>query len=140
MGIEESSNRAAGKAKRNWIKYLLIAFICEKIIQHILVTIAFYFNWGDIGSTVAVNPGILMILGGDCCYPFYSQSLGNDDPKEVGDKPCDRVIGTAAPKRGQEHHFSTSFWVAKEGRPRFMGGCQRGRGTLKLNNSVGVQI
>jgi hypothetical protein len=37
--------------------------IFEKIIQHIVVTIAFYFNWRDVGSTVAVNPSILMIIG-----------------------------------------------------------------------------
>jgi hypothetical protein len=42
---------------------LLIALIFEKIIQHIFVTSAFYFNWANIGSTVAVSPRILMILG-----------------------------------------------------------------------------
>lgn len=47
----------------NWVKYLLIALIFEKSIQHIFVTLAFYFNWGNIGSTVAVNPRILMVLG-----------------------------------------------------------------------------
>jgi hypothetical protein len=41
----------------------MIALVFEKIIQHIFVTLAFYFNWGQIGSTVAVNPSILMILG-----------------------------------------------------------------------------
>jgi len=47
----------------SWVRYVLIALIFEKIIQHVIVTLAFYFNWQDIGSTVAVNPGILMILG-----------------------------------------------------------------------------
>ncbi len=55
--------RAARKAKTAWVKYLLIALLFEKIIQHSVVTIAFYFNWADIRSTVAVNPSILMILG-----------------------------------------------------------------------------
>lgn len=51
------------KMKTAWVKYLIIALIFEKIIQHIMVTLAFSFNWMDIGSTVAVNPRILMILG-----------------------------------------------------------------------------
>ena len=49
--------------KPTWLKYLLIALVFEKIIQHIVVTIAFYLNWAQIGSTVAVNPSILMLLG-----------------------------------------------------------------------------
>lgn len=44
------------------LNYALIALIFEKIIQHIVVTIALYFKWMDIGSTIAVNPNILMIL------------------------------------------------------------------------------
>ncbi len=36
---------------------------CEKIIQHFAVTLAFYTNWGDIRSQVAVNPEVLMVLG-----------------------------------------------------------------------------
>jgi hypothetical protein len=51
------------KAKIDWVRYLLIALTVEKIIQHTFVTLAFYFNWGDIDSTVAVNPDILMVLG-----------------------------------------------------------------------------
>ena len=49
--------------KSNRVYYLLNILIVEKIIQHIFVTLAFYFNWADIGSTVAVSPRILMILG-----------------------------------------------------------------------------
>lgn len=63
MNNKEDTYRIARKAKTSWVKYILIALIIEKIIQHIAVTIAFYFNWRDIGSTVAVNPSILMILG-----------------------------------------------------------------------------
>ncbi len=50
--------------KSNWIYYLLILLIVEKIIQHVFVTLSFYFNWTDIASTVVVSPMILMILGG----------------------------------------------------------------------------
>lgn len=46
-----------------WTYFALIVLIVEKIIQHIFVTLAFYFNWADIASTVAVSPTALMILG-----------------------------------------------------------------------------
>ena len=60
---EKVTQRAARNVKIIWVKYILIALVFEKIFQHIVVTIAFYFNWAQIGSTVAVNPSILMILG-----------------------------------------------------------------------------
>jgi hypothetical protein len=63
MDNKEDTYRMARKARTAWVKYILIALIFEKIIQHIVVTIAFYFNWRDVGSTVAVNPSILMIIG-----------------------------------------------------------------------------
>ncbi len=47
----------------NWIYYGLILLTIEKIVQHIVVTLAFYFNWKDIASTVVVSPTLLMILG-----------------------------------------------------------------------------
>jgi len=62
MTSNEASQSYA-TTKSNWIFYLLNLLIAEKIIQHIFVTLAFYFNWADIGSTVAVSPRILMILG-----------------------------------------------------------------------------
>jgi hypothetical protein len=49
--------------RSNWIYYALIVLIVEKIIQHIFVTLAFYFNWAEIASTVVVSPTALMILG-----------------------------------------------------------------------------
>jgi hypothetical protein len=63
MANKVDTHLAPRNVKTPWVKYLLIALVFEKIIQHIVVTLAFYFNWADIGSTVAVNPGILMILG-----------------------------------------------------------------------------
>jgi hypothetical protein len=63
MDDKADTSRTAGKAKSAWVKYLLIALLLEKIVQHIMVTLAFYFNWGAIGSTVVVHPSILMILG-----------------------------------------------------------------------------
>jgi hypothetical protein len=61
--MEVNTRRVDRNAKTTWIRYLLIALIFEKIVQHIVVTCAFYFNWGDIRSTVAVNPSILMVSG-----------------------------------------------------------------------------
>lgn len=49
--------------KSNWIYLVLILLVAEKIIQHVFVTLAFTFNWGNIASTVAVPPTILMVLG-----------------------------------------------------------------------------
>ena len=60
-GVE--THRLVRDSKPTWLKYVLIALLIEKTIQHIVVTIAFYFNWGDIGSTVVVDPNILMVLG-----------------------------------------------------------------------------
>ena len=50
--------------RSSWIYYLLLLFVAEKVIQHMVVTLAFYFNWTDIASTVAVSPRLLMISGG----------------------------------------------------------------------------
>lgn len=50
-------------ARHDILRIALIAVICEKIMQHILVTIAFWINAGGIRSTVAVDPDLLMDLG-----------------------------------------------------------------------------
>lgn len=49
--------------RASWLYYLVLVIITEKIIQHIFVTVAFYFNWTDIASEVVVSPTILMISG-----------------------------------------------------------------------------
>jgi hypothetical protein len=46
-----------------WLTYVLVAVVFEKIIQHSVVTLAMFFNWGDIRSTVAVSPNVLLVLG-----------------------------------------------------------------------------
>lgn len=48
----------------------------RKIIQHIVVTVAFYFNWANIVSTVVVNSIILMILGGIVAVLFMLSFWG----------------------------------------------------------------
>lgn len=63
MEGDQNTHYTAKIGKPFWVKYLLIALIFEKIIQHVFVTVAFYLDWKNIGSTVAVSPIILMILG-----------------------------------------------------------------------------
>jgi hypothetical protein len=58
-----ASHPAARNVKTAWARYLLLALVFEKIVQHIVVTLAFYSNWANIASTVAVNPSLLMFLG-----------------------------------------------------------------------------
>lgn len=59
----KATSQMHGKTQSNWVYYLLILLTVEKIIQHIFVTLAFYFNWNDIAATVVVSPTVLMILG-----------------------------------------------------------------------------
>src|SRR5512139_2828866 len=53
----------SGRAKSTRVYFALILLVAQKIVQHIVVTLAFYFNWRDIASTVVVSPTVLMILG-----------------------------------------------------------------------------
>lgn len=50
------------------------------------------------------------------------------------------LMGSSTVNRGQAHHRATSSRVALEGRPRRLGGVQRGGGTLNWKSSAGVQI
>jgi len=47
--------------KSDRLYFVLILLVIEKIIQHVVVTFALYFNWKDIASTVAVSPTVLMV-------------------------------------------------------------------------------
>jgi hypothetical protein len=58
------------KAKTAWAKVALIALILEKIVQHVVVTAAFAFDWADIGSTVVVSPTVLIVLGAGAAVAF----------------------------------------------------------------------
>jgi hypothetical protein len=60
----------------DWIRYILMALIVEKIVQHCFVTLAFFFDWGSIGATVAVSPKILMILGAIITVLFIASLWG----------------------------------------------------------------
>jgi hypothetical protein len=48
---------------RRFLDSVLLALVVEKIIQHIVVSLAFYFNWTAIASTVVVHPAVLLVLG-----------------------------------------------------------------------------
>ena len=63
MDIDDNASGVTKKGEIGWIRFLLIGLTIEKIIQHIFVTLAFYFDWGEIGSTVVVSPTLLMVLG-----------------------------------------------------------------------------
>lgn len=45
------------------MRLTILLLVAEKIIQHVVVTTAFCFNWRDIRSTVAVPPDMLLVLG-----------------------------------------------------------------------------
>jgi hypothetical protein len=64
MGDEHVPTMVPVKTRRPWTWYALIVLTSEKIVQHITVTLAFYNDWYGIRSTVAVNPDVLMVLGG----------------------------------------------------------------------------
>lgn len=66
----EGALRPAGTRSTPWLRYIVIALVVEKIVQHVFVTAAFFFNWDDIASTVAVAPGALMVLGGAVAVLF----------------------------------------------------------------------
>jgi hypothetical protein len=61
--MDEMIAKITKEKKIKWISCLLVLLLLEKTIQHIVVTLAFYFNLTAIASTVAVSPSILMILG-----------------------------------------------------------------------------
>jgi hypothetical protein len=62
--------------RATWVKRLLQVLVIEKIIQHFVVTLAFYFNWDKIGATVVVNPTVLMVLGGIVALLFIVSLWG----------------------------------------------------------------
>lgn len=62
--------------KSNWVYYGLVLLTLEKIVQHIVVTLAFYFNWRNIASTVVVSPTLLMVSGAMIAFLFIVSLWG----------------------------------------------------------------
>ncbi len=54
----------------------MVILTCEKIIQHIAVTLAFYYDWYGIRSQVAVNPNLLLVLGAIVAVMFMISLWG----------------------------------------------------------------
>jgi hypothetical protein len=63
METNADPRRAAMHGTTAWLKYSLIAVVFEKIIQHSIMTLALFFNWAGIRSTIAAAPSVLILLG-----------------------------------------------------------------------------
>ena len=70
MQEEHTPTAATRPPRTDWARVALLVLVVEKIVQHIVVTVAFYFNWRDIGSTVVVSPTVLMVLGAGVAVAF----------------------------------------------------------------------
>jgi hypothetical protein len=46
-----------------WLRFALLILLVEKVLQHVFVSFAFYFDWMNIASTVVVDPTMLLVLG-----------------------------------------------------------------------------
>lgn len=69
-------NESAHSNRQSLIRYLMMILLAEKVIQHVVVTISFLFDVGNIRSTVAVNYEILMISGGIVAVLFAATLWG----------------------------------------------------------------
>jgi hypothetical protein len=49
--------------RRTFLDYALLLLVVEKIVQHTVVSLAFYFNWTNIASSVVVQTTVLLVLG-----------------------------------------------------------------------------
>ena len=52
-----------GKTAKPIFRYLLLILLIEKVVQHVVVTISFYYNISDIRSDVVVDYNYLMFSG-----------------------------------------------------------------------------
>jgi hypothetical protein len=60
--LKEPSQPAV-KPKMDWLLVLMVILVCEKIIQHVTVSLAFIFDWMGIRESVAVDYRILLVSG-----------------------------------------------------------------------------
>ena len=58
---------------REWTRtyYLIVLLTLEKIVQHVVVTFCFLFDFGGIRTTVAVDYRYLMVAGGIVAILFF---------------------------------------------------------------------
>jgi len=62
--------------KRSLTSYLLIILLGEKVIQHVVVSVSFFYNNSDIRSTVGVQYEVLMISGAIVAVLFAAALWG----------------------------------------------------------------
>ncbi len=80
---------------REWTRtYHLIVFLTlERIVQHVVVTLCFLFDFGGIRGTVAVDYRYLMVAGGIVAILFFIALWGLLTEKTW---PISLVVGLAA--------------------------------------------
>jgi hypothetical protein len=61
---DSQSSQTVSRPGASWLKVVVLLLIVEKIVQHGAVTLAFYFDWNAIRTTVAIDPTMLMVSGG----------------------------------------------------------------------------
>jgi hypothetical protein len=61
--MTQLTNPHPARAATPWLCYALILLLAEKVVQHVFVTLAFWFNWQNIAATVVVNATVLTVLG-----------------------------------------------------------------------------
>jgi Na+/melibiose symporter-like transporter len=62
--------------KPDWLRIILMLLLVEKTVQHITVTLAFYYNWSDIRSDVVIEYHVLMISGAVVAVLFAITAWG----------------------------------------------------------------
>lgn len=56
--VRQPAERSSG-----WLRWLLLLLLAEKVIQHIVVTLAFASGWDGIRASVAFSYQIFMVAG-----------------------------------------------------------------------------
>jgi hypothetical protein len=67
---DKDTTQATRSTNTPWLRYTVLALVGEKIIQHIVVTIAFALNLKDIAATVVIDPTVLMVSGAGVAVLF----------------------------------------------------------------------
>ena len=73
--------------KRSLTSYLLIILLGEKVTQHVVVSVSFFYNISDIRSTVAVQYEVLMISGAIVAVLFAAALWGVIERRNWGLHP-----------------------------------------------------
>lgn len=108
MKKKNTSNPASDQRRTGWLKIIITVLLIEKVIQHTVVTLAFYFDWGGIRSTVAVNPDILMVVGGLIGVLFALSLWGLINQRKWA---IDLVIGLALFDFFGEYVAQGTVWI-----------------------------